>query len=388
MKIARVTPIAHSAPVVGMRGTKPNYVYVKVETDTGLHGWGEATCGTLATVTMLEEFGEVLIGRDPFAIEENWQRLFHYSHNIRGDVVQMAAISALDMALWDIKGKALGVPVYELLGGKVRDSIWCYGRFDGATPELAVERALAEVKSGLTALKGDPFVQRGPFMSAEAEARARAIVLAVRDAVGPDVELLIEAHGRLTREGAVRFANSVESARPMFFEEPLAQDDLDGYSYVSERTQVPLAAGERLYTKWGVTDLLQRRAVMVLQPDIAHAGGIHEVRKIAAIAEAYHTWLQPHNPYGPVNAMAAMQLNTTLPNFLIMEGGLTDWFADVVIGDFPQQADGSFPVPTGPGLGIDLREDVLKELPPMPREGPSGFLAGLAMESPQHIDWT
>ena len=179
MKITSITAIpASSSP----RGQARNYVFVKIETDEGITGWGEATAGPLAVATMVDEFGELLIGKDPHRIEQHWQTLYHHFH-VRGGVVQLSAISGIEIALWDIKGQALGVPVYELLGGKMREKIWCYGRWDGLTPELAVENALRHTEQGLTALKGDPFDHRGLFIPIEAERVAIQKLAAVREAV-------------------------------------------------------------------------------------------------------------------------------------------------------------------------------------------------------------
>ena len=208
MKITSVTPVPVSA---GTAFGARNYMFVKVETDEGITGWGEATSGPKAVATMVEEFGEVLIGKDPGRIEQHWQTLYHHFH-VRGGVVQMSAISGIEIALWDIKGKALGVPVYDLLGGPMRERIWCYGRWDGATPEAAVERALSFTEQGITALKGDPFDHRGLFIPIEAERGAIKKLEAVREAVGDDVALLVEVarsacafgcHQDRERDGAV-----------------------------------------------------------------------------------------------------------------------------------------------------------------------------------------
>ena len=298
-----------------MRGDDRNYCYVKVETDSGLAGWGESSCGSLSVIKMVEELGSMLLGEDPACIERHWQRLYHCHHNIRGGIIHMAALSGIDIALWDLKGKALGVPVYELLGGKTRDRLWSYGRFDGATPAKAVEHALRETTRGLTALKGDPFMSHGPDHTNEAIRDAVAIVAAVRNAVGPDVELLIEAHGRLNVDSASRFLGQVASQRPYLIEEPLPPEDIEGLAVLRGRTDVQIAAGERMLGKWAFATLLERRLIDIAQPDPAHAGGITETRKIAALAETHHIAVQPHNPYGPINTLAAAHLNAALPNF-------------------------------------------------------------------------
>lgn len=391
MKITRVRAFAHAAPTADMRGDGRNYCYVKVETDEGLHGWGESTCGSIAVVAMIEELGRDLEGHTPFTIEHHWQRLYHCHHNVRGGVIHMAALSGIDMALWDLKGKALGVPVYELLGGAVRDRLWCYGRFDGATPAAAVAHAKREVARGFTALKGDPFATWGPHLAAEGIDAAVGIVAAVREAVGPAVELLVEAHGRLNVPSATRFLEAAAATRPFFIEEPLAPEDIDGLAILAGRTRVPIATGERLLTKWAFAPLLARRLIDVAQPDPAHAGGITEVRKIAALAEAHHVAIQPHNPYGPVNTMAAAHLNAALPNFLIMElimePGMHDWFGRITKAPFPEPNDGHFPLPPGPGLGVDIDEAAIEALPPGPEKHPSSYLRHARLRSRQGIDW-
>lgn len=357
MKITSVKAVPASAE---MRGTVRNYMFVKIETDEGIVGWGEATSGPLAVATMIEEFGQQLIGKDPGRIEEHWQVLYHHFH-VRGGVVQMSAISGIEIALWDIKGKLLGVPIYELLGGKMRERIWCYGRWDGATPELAVENALRHTDEGLIALKGDPFDHRGLFIPIEAERIAIEKLAAVRKAVGDDVELLVEVHGRLAPSDAIRIGIAMEEYRPFVYEEPVPPQNLDALQRVSESVNIPIATGERLYTKWDYTDLLQRQIVKMIQPDIVQAGGILELKKIAAMAEAHYVGFQPHNPYGPLCSIASLHVDACTPNFMIQEGGIHPWFQDACIGDFPIQKDGFLPLPTAPGLGVEMNEDWLKQ---------------------------
>ena len=359
MKITAVTPVPVSSDTPsGVR----NYMFVKVETDEGITGWGEATCGPMAVATMVEEFGEQLIGKDPGRIEQHWQTLYHHFH-VRGGVVQMSAISGIEIALWDIKGKALGAPVYELLGGPMRDRIWCYGRWDGATPELAVERALSFTEQGLTALKGDPFDHRGLFIPIEAERLAIRKLEAVRGAVGDDVELLVEVHGRLAPSDAIRIGNAMEPYRPFVYEEPVPPQNIDALQRVAEAVSIPIATGERLYTKWDYADLLSRQIVAMIQPDIVQGGGILELKKIAAMAEAHYVGFQPHNPYGPLCTIASLHLDACVPNFMIQEGGIHPWFQDVCFDGFPRQKDGFLPLPQGPGLGIEIDEAWIESHP-------------------------
>ena len=383
MKITKVKAIpASSSP----RGQTRNYVFVKIETDEGITGWGEATAGPLAVATMVDEFGELLIGKDPHRIEQHWQTLYHHFH-VRGGVVQLSAISGIEIALWDIKGQALGVPVYELLGGKMREKIWCYGRWDGITPEIAVENALRHTEQGLTALKGDPFDHRGIFIPIEAERIAIQKLAAVREAVGDDVELLVEVHGRLAPADAIRIGNAMEPYRPFVYEEPVPPQNLDALARVAEQVNIPLATGERHLTKWDYTDLLARQIVKMIQPDIVQAGGILELKKIAAMAEAHYVGFQPHNPYGPFCTIASLHVDACTPNFMIQEGGIHPWFQDATIGDFPTQKDGYLPLPTAPGLGVAMNEEWLKANPwrtdAAPWRAPDGTIASL-----QQTNWS
>ena len=342
-------------------GTR-NYVYVKVETDAGITGWGEATCGPLAVATMVDEFGQALVGEDPMEIEKHWQMLYHYFH-VRGGVIQMAAISGIEIALWDIKGQALEAPVYELLGGKIRDKIWTYGRWDGPDEERSIRNAMNHVERGLTALKGDPFEHHGLFIDRDSEDLAVRKMAAVRKAVGDGVELLVEVHGRLSPSDAIRVGNRLAEFRPFFFEEPVPPQNLEALKKVHDNVSIPIATGERLLTKFDFARLLPMNATDLIQPDVAQAGGILELKKIAAMAEAYYVGFQPHNCYGPMATMASLHLDACVPNFLIQEGGIRQWFPDATIGDFPVQTDGYFGLPPGPGLGVAMNEEWLAKNP-------------------------
>ncbi len=353
MKITEVR-----AFVVQLPNMWTNYVFVKVSTDGGIVGWGECSVGMESIKAVVEELGATLVGKDPFRIEEHWQSLYHIHHNVRGGVLHTAAISGIEIALWDIKGKAFNLPVYEMLGGAMRDKIWGYGRFDGETPEKAVERALSQIGEGFSALKGDPFGHQGIFTTPESERDAIAKVAAVRKAVGDNVELMVEVHGRLNPAEAIRIGKALEEYRPFWYEEPVPPQNVDAMLKVSQAVGIPLATGERLYTKWDFRQLIEKQAVDVVQPDTCHAGGILELKKIAAMAEAYYIGFAPHNPYGPVNTMAALHVVATTPNFVIQEGGHADY--DILLREpFPKQKAGYFDLPKGPGLGIELDEKAL-----------------------------
>jgi galactonate dehydratase len=352
-----------------------NFVAVKVETDEGITGWGDATIGPLAVAKLVEEFGAIIIGEDPSRIDYHWERLYHLNH-VQGGPMQLSAIAGIEMALWDIKGKALGVPVYELLGGMYRDRIWTYGRWDGDTPESAVEHALAQKAEGLTALKGDPFDHKGLFISYEAEKKAIDTLAAVRKAVGDDMELLVECHGRLAPSSAIRIGNAMEQYRPFVYEEPIPWENLDALQRVAEAVNIPIATGERLYTKWDYAQLLSRNIVAMIQPDIIQGGGISEMKKIAAMAEAYYVGYQSHAIHGPMDVCSSLHISASTPNFMINEGGhYHNWRAaaqDMVIGEFPDITDGYIPVPTSPGLGVAMNEDWLEKHPPVDDRSQAG----------------
>ena len=369
-------------------GWRP-WQYVAVRTDEGITGYGECSDGRnpYGVVETAKEFEVILLGQDPRAVEARYWDMYRMGRQSPGGIAAKA-IAGIDLALWDIKGKALGVPVYELLGGPMRDKIWTYGRWDGASPEECVEHALREVATGLTALKGDPFGHQGLFSSAQSERDAVAKLKAVREAVGDDIELLVEVHGRLAPSAAIRVGLAIEEYRPYVFEEPVPPQNIDAMKRVADAINVPLATGERLYTKWGFTDLLEQQVVAMIQPDIGHAGGILELKKIAAMAEAYYVGFQPHNPYGPVNSIAALQVDACTPNFMIQEGGHGSWFDMVVVGgEFPKQKDGFFDLPTAPGIGIEIDESVLRANPPIAQVTPEGYSRAAYWTSMQQTEW-
>ena len=360
MKITSVKSVVASAKTGGI---PRNYVFVKIETDEGITGWGESTLGPMAVATLVDEFGKRLIGEDPSHIEKHWQMLYYHQHSLRGGAIQMSAISGIEIALWDIKGQAIGVPIYELLGGSIRDKIWCYGRWDGLTPEAAIERAEEFTSQGITALKGDPFDHQGIFIDRESERRAIEKMRRVREHVGDDVELLVEAHGRLSPSDAIRVGLKLEEYRPFMYEEPVPPENLEALKKVADSINIPIATGERLYTKWDYAGLFPLQAVALIQPDIVQAGGLLELKKIAAMAEAHYVGFQPHNPYGPICTVASLHLDACTPNFLIQEGGLDPWYQDAVVGNFPKQKDGFLPLPEGTGLGIAIDEDWVSRNP-------------------------
>ena len=289
--------------------------------------------------------------------------------NTEGGQIHMSAVAAIEIACWDIIGKATNQPLYNLWGGRCHEKLRAYanGWYRGPrTPESFARNAKKVIERGYTALKGDPFKHQGLFTSPQSQRNALKIVAAVRDFVGDDVELLIEVHGRLTPSEAIRFGNAMEQYRPFFYEEPVPPQNVDAMLKVAQAINVPLATGERIYTKWGFKELLEKQVVSVVQPDIGHAGGLSELKKIAAMAETYYVGIAPHNPYGPINTMAALHLDACTPNFLIQEGGSADWYDDILTGHFPTQSGGYFDLPKGPGLGIAIDEDKLLSMPAKP----------------------
>ena len=347
---------------------RTNWVFVKVYTDEGVEGVGEATLEykEKALVGAIEHAKEALVGKDPMRIEEHVHNLYRDAY-WRGGAVLMSAISGIEMALWDIKGKALGVPVYQLLGGKMRDEVRIYvnGWFAGATePEQFGRKAAEAVKRGVTAMKWDPFGKSFLEISNADLDKALRCVDAVRQAVGPDVDLLIEGHGRFDVPTGIKIAKELEQFKPMFFEEPTPPDDLQSLKRVRDRSPVAISAGERLYGLRSFKDLLGMNAVDFIQPDVSHAGGILELKKIAALAEAHYIPFAPHNPSGPVANAATLHLAACCMNFSILEIMYSDVvYRKDVTDESLEYADGKIKIPDRPGLGIELNEEECLKYP-------------------------
>ena len=287
-----------------------------------------------------------------------------------GGAVSMSALSGIDQALWDIKGKALGVPVYELLGGKVRDRLRAYanGWFRRGTGSArGAAAALEMVRLGYRAIKWDPFHGGSQVISREVEKAALASIAAVREAVGPDVDLCIEAHGRFNVASAIRVGQRLEDYRPFFYEEPILHDNPAAMAEVARAVRVPIACGERLLSRWDFRPLLEENCVRIIQPDICHAGGLSELKKIAVMAETYYVGVQPHNSAGPIGTLASLHFDAGAPNFVIQE------FFPFYLERYNQLLTHPIEVDSGhlvvrerPGLGADIREDVARAMPPDP----------------------
>ena len=351
---------------------RTNWVFVKVYTDEGIEGVGEATLEykEAALLGAIASVRDALIGKDPRQIELHTHNLYRDAY-WRGGAVLMSAISGVEMALWDILGKSLGVPVYQLLGGRVRDNVRIYvnGWFAGAkTPEDFGKKAAEAVRRGYTAMKWDPFGKNFMELPGKELDRAIACVAAVREAVGNDVDLLIEGHGRFDVPTSVKIAKELEQFKPMLFEEPVPPDNLEALAEVKKQSPVPISAGERLYTLRSFRELLNTHAVDYIQPDVSHAGGILELKKIAALAESMYIPFAPHNPSGPVANAATLQLAACCSNFSILEIMMTDvtYRADVTDEALTSEA-GCLNIPLDkPGLGITLNEEACAAHPYQP----------------------
>ena len=350
---------------------RTNWVFVKVCTDEGIDGVGEATLEykEKALFGAIEHIKEYLVGKNPLNIEQHWHNIYRDAY-WRGGAVLMSALSAVETALWDILGKSLGVPVYQLMGGKVHDKVRIYvnGWFAGAnTPKEFGEKAKEAVKKGVTAMKWDPFGKNYMEISNKDLNNALECISEVRSAVGDDVDLLIEGHGRFNIPTGIMIAKELEQFHPMFFEEPVPPDNLDAIKAVKDKSPVAVSAGERLYTRWDYKRMFDLMAADYIQPDISHAGGIMELKKIAAEAECRYIPVAPHNPSGPVANAATLQLAASCPNFCILEIMYSDVvYRKDVTNENLEYRDGYMKIPDKPGLGIELNEEECLKHPYQP----------------------
>jgi galactonate dehydratase len=352
------------------------YLFVRVHTDEGITGLGE--CGAWAyleaSAAAVDRFAEYLEGKDPLTIEHHWQYMYRWTH-FRGAAI-MGAISALDIALWDIAGKVHGVPVHQLFGGPVRHKARVYRHVSGGSTEELVTECRAAADAGFTAVGHlTPFLDEPrsePFFATHAQKLGDAIdrVAQYREAVGDDVDLCIELHRRLTPAEAVVFGGAVEEYLPMFIEDPIRPDNFDAMASVARQIRVPIATGERLHTADEFAMLLKRDAVQYVRPDVCLAGGLTNARKIAAVAEAFNVAVVPHNPLSQVSTAASLQLAASCPNFALLEyplGGPMGVHAEIV-REAPKLEDGFLLLPEGPGIGVELVDDVATLYPPRPRK--------------------
>ncbi len=347
---------------------RTNWVLVRIDTEEGLYGWGEATLEYREHVVQaaLAALEPGLRARNLFDLQGWWQDAYRDAY-WRGGVVLTSALSAVEMALWDLKGKALGVPVHQLLGGKVRQEVTCYanGWFAGARePGEFAERALKAAEWGYRALKWDPFGSAFRGLSLADLRTAMGAVEAVVTALDGRAEVIIEGHGRFELPAARRIAAALEPYDVLWFEEPLIPGDVSNYSRLREASGTPLSAGERLYTRWDFRELLATRSIDVVQPDVSHAGGIWETRVIGAMAEAAQVSLAPHNPSGPVANAATLQLAACTPNFTYLETMATDvpWRREIAAESSVIQ-HGVARIPDAPGLGVEIDVEALARPP-------------------------
>ncbi len=345
-----------------------NWLFVKLYTDEGITGVGEATMhgNVRAVEAAIHERKGYLIGRDPMMIERHWQALYR-NRRWRGGPVLNSALSGIEQALWDIQGKALDVPVYQLLGGPYRDRVKCYANawFRGTSSiEERVERALWVVEElGYEAMKWEPLGE-GNLTERESVAHAVKEVGAIREAVGEDVDLLIECSERFSPRTAILAAKALEPFKVYFLEEPVGHENIAAMAWVNRESPVPIATGERLYNKYQFRELLEAQACDIIQPDLTHVGGIMECKKVAALAEAWYVSVCPHNSGGPVSHAASLALAGCIPNFGILEAFVDEaQFREECTIPPLKIVDGYYDLPKGPGLGVDINEEALAKYP-------------------------
>jgi len=353
-----------------------NWVFVRVETDQpGLHGWGEATLEwkTRAVVGAVEDLAPLVIGRDPRDIERNVRILTKHSFWRLG-VIGNTAISGIEMALWDIWGKELNVPVWRLLGGRTRDKIKIYTHlgfgdmtmvYESMDRNAVVDRARAVISKGYRALKV-VFIPYTHYTASPKQLdHVAGMMQGVREAVGDDVEIMIDFHGRCgSTSAALQYIEVLAPFRPLFVEEPIQPGDAPGMQQIIAKSSVPIATGERLVDRKEFDDLFRLRALNIAQPDLCHVGGFSEARKIAAMADTVGVGIAPHNPLGPLAGVAALHFDVATPNFVIQEemSGAVPWYHEVVDGPIRVQ-DGHWLVPERSGLGVEIDEAVAKKHP-------------------------
>lgn len=361
MKITRI-----SSNVVNAR--MRNWIFVKVETDQpGLWGWGEATLEwkTRAVVGAIEDLSQLLIGQDPRRVEHLWQ-IMHRQYFWRGGIVNCSAMSGIDQALWDIKGKEVGKPVCELLGGPVRDTLRLYDHLGGGSlegmyktiePAQFADRLQESLSKGFTAVKAMPIPVSEPIESAKTLKHAAKCVEAMRAAAGDDVDIMLDLHARTTPAAAIQFGRLLLDYNLYWYEEPCWPEHVEGLVEVARALPMPIATGERLVLRPQFREIFEKRACAIIQPDVSHCGGISEARRIAALAETYMISVACHNPQGPVSTMASLHVGFATPNYLIQEVVRKDvpWRDDVVTAPVGMKG-GVAQVPTSPGLGIEINE--------------------------------
>ena len=335
---------------------KPRWIFLKIHTDAGVVGLGEPLLeGRALTIqTAIKEIEPYLIGKDPRQVQHHWQAIYRHAF-YRGGPILTSALSGIDQALWDIKGKLLNVPVYELLGGPTRDRVRIYGRAGSAADmKKRVAEGYTVIKTSVAKKNPANMVENRAFIKYAAENFA-----SLREAGGDTMDIGIDFHGAISPQTAKLLIKELEPFQPMFIEEPCQCQNVEVMADIARGTHLPIATGERVFTKWGFREVLEKGAASILQPDICHAGGISEVRIIAGMAEAYYVPIAPHNPMGPISLACGLHLAASVPNFLVQE--------QVSLGEgylkkpFKLEKDGTVLIPTGPGLGVEIDENLIAD---------------------------
>jgi galactonate dehydratase len=376
MKISSVEPLVVD---VGSR----NWLFVVVETDEGVSGIGEGSLPghPLAVAAAVEEYREYVVGEDPARIQQLWQQMYRQPF-FRSGAVTLSAMSAIEQALWDIKGKVAGLPVYELLGGRCHDRVKLYVNGPaGATLEEYAESARSLVEEGFTAMKTGVTAPVLPVQGDGVFRDAAERIETLREAVGDDVEIAWDAHGRFTPAMSIKLARALEPYNVWFLEEPALPENAKGLAQVARAISIPVATGERLFTKWGFREVLELGGAALLQPDLAHCGGVLEARAIAAMGEVYYCGLAPHNPLGPVNTIASAHVGMASPNFVALEVCRypPDWTRELLSEPLEFRA-GYLELSEKPGWGVELDLELCRRHPYAPHklpilQHPSGAIA-------------
>jgi galactonate dehydratase len=361
------------------------FLFVEVTTDEGITGWGEITTTTFIAnrglTAMLRQIGPMMVGEDPAQIERLWHKLFRSFTYMGSRGAAVECLSAIDIALWDIRGKTLGKPIYELLGGPVRDDVPLYTHPDQrkfTSKEAVIAEIQDIVKSGHTALKFDPFPQQGAYvdgvareqregyldgsMTRKDEREAAELTALIRETTGPDIEVLIDAHGRFDVPTAIRLCRTLEEAGKIdWFEEPCPPESINALKQVREKISAPISWGERGHTKWDFVPILENKLADYIMPDVTWTGGITELKKISALCEAYYIPVSPHDAAGPINVVAGAQVMMTVPNFYKLE--TSEWNLskyDHLIDVPLDNSNGSLKLNPAPGLGIEMNREYLE----------------------------
>ncbi len=351
---------------------KNSWVFVKISTDAGIVGWGEMLKDDAkACAAGALEVGDYLIGQDPCRVVHHWQAI-HRGAFYRGGPIKTAITSGIDQALWDIKGKVYGVPVYKLLGGRTRDRVRVYGRINKENGVNAMKTGpRGRERQAIKYIEGQKFVD-------EVVERFKAL----RERHGPDVDIGLDFHGAVQPPTALLLMKALEPYNPWFYEEIVQALNVDVMAELARKTHIPIATGERIFTKWGFKEILEKRAATILQPDVCYAGGITELKIIAGMGEAYYSPLAPHNPQGPCSLAASFQIAASIPNFLIQERGDNE-YEDLLAKPMPPISEGHRPLLTDPGLGITIDEDKLMAQVGEPRP----YLPRFDPDDGSVVDW-